>query len=124
MILAGIPPTGGRLTAENLRAHSGDVLANVVAVLFLPLVVVVARLVMNARRGRVVVLARPEPCSMDEAHHALDRLVAAGISAQIVESDDNGLNMWANTRAAGSVTPQERYVIQVPRDQVAAANLV
>jgi hypothetical protein len=47
--------------------------------------------------------------------------VAAGIDAEIVEHDDNGLNMWANTKAGGEVSPDERYVIRVPRSQAAAA---
>jgi hypothetical protein len=61
---------------------------------------------------------------MKEAQHALDRLVAAGIDAEIVEHEDNGLNMWANTKAGGQVTPDERYVIRVPRRQAAAASRI
>ena len=73
---------------------------------------------------RTVVLARPKPCSMAEAQHALDRLVAAGIDAEIVEHADNGMNMWANTKVGGEVTPDERYVIRVPRRQAAVAGRV
>ena len=61
---------------------------------------------------RTTVLARPKPCSFAEAQHSLDRLVAAGIDAEIVEHADNGLNMWANTKVGGEVTPDERYVIR------------
>jgi hypothetical protein len=61
---------------------------------------------------------------MAEAQHALDRLVAAGIDAEIVEHEDNGLNMWANTTVAGEVTPDERYVIRVPRRQAEAAGRI
>ena len=71
---------------------------------------------------RTTVLARPKPCSFAEAQHALDRLVAAGIDAEIVGHADNGLNMWANTQVGGEVTPDERYVIRVPRRQAAAAD--
>lgn len=71
---------------------------------------------------RTTVLARPKPCSSAEAQHSLDRLVAAGIDAEIVEHADNGLNMWANTKVGGEVTPDERYVIRVPRRQAAAAD--
>ena len=63
---------------------------------------------------RTVVMARPKPCSMAEAQHALDRLVAAGIDAEIVEHADNGLNMFANTKVGGEVTPDERHVISRP----------
>jgi hypothetical protein len=87
------------------------------------LVVIVAiRVVPVMRHGRTVVLERPKPCSMHEAEHALDRLLAAGFDAEIVEHDDNGLNMWANTKAGGEVRPDERYVIRVPRRQAAAAS--
>jgi hypothetical protein len=82
------------------------------------------RVVPIVRRGRVVVLERPKPCSMHEAQRALDRLVGAGFDAEIVEHDDNGLNMWANVTAAGEVRPDERYVIQVPRKQAKAASQV
>jgi hypothetical protein len=47
--------------------------------------------------------------------------VAAGIDAEIVEHADNGMNMWANTKVGGEVTPDERYVIRVPRGQADAA---
>ena len=73
---------------------------------------------------RTVVLARPKPCSMGEAQRALDRLVAAGVEAEIVEHEDNGLNMWANTKVGGEVTPDERYVIRVPRRQAEAAGRI
>ena len=48
--------------------------------------------------------------------------MAAGIDAEIVGHADNGLNMWANTQVGGEVTPDERYVIRVPRRQAAAAD--
>jgi hypothetical protein len=70
---------------------------------------------------RTVILPRPAPCSLAEAQHAQDRLVAAGFDAEIVEHDDNGLNMWANTKVGGEVKPDERYVIRVPRSQADAA---
>lgn len=73
---------------------------------------------------RTVVLARPKPCSMADAQHSLDRLVAAGIDAEIVEHEDNGLNMWANTKVGGEVSPDERYVIRVPRRQADAAERI
>jgi len=41
---------------------------------------------------------------MQWSEHALDRSVAVGFDAEIVEHDDNGLNMWANTRVGGEVT--------------------
>ncbi|MFZ4717873.1 MAG: hypothetical protein ACOYMR_00520 [Ilumatobacteraceae bacterium] len=87
-------------------------------------IIVVIRVVPALRRGRTVVLGVPRPCSMAEAQRALDRLVAAGIDAEIVEHEDNGLNMWANTNAGGSVAPDERYVIRVPRRQAEAATRV
>jgi hypothetical protein len=68
-----------------------------------------------------VVLSRPAPCSLAEAQRSQDRLVAAGIEAEVVEHDDNGINMWANTTAGGQVSPSERYVIRVPKDQAALA---
>ena len=68
-----------------------------------------------------VVLSRPSPCSLAEAQRFQDRLVAAGIAAEVVEHDDNGINMWANTTAGGEVAPSERYVIRVPKDQAALA---
>jgi hypothetical protein len=84
-------------------------------------IIVAMRVVPVMRHGRTVVLERPKPCSMREAEHALERLLSAGIDAEIVEHDDNGLNMWANTKAGGEVRPDERYVIRVPRRQAAAA---
>jgi len=93
-------------------------------VIILLMVVFVMRVVPVIRHGRKVVLARPKPCSMNEAQRALDRLIAAGFDAEIVEDADNGLNMWANTMVAGEVKPDERYVIQVPRKQAKAANQV
>jgi len=80
--------------------------------------------VVPMRRGRFVVLDRPKPCSMEEAQHALDRLVAAGFAGEIVEDDDSGINMWANTSAAGEVKPSGRYVIKVPRKHADAASRV
>ena len=88
------------------------------------LVFVLMRVVPTMRRGRYVVLDRPRPCSMEEAQHALDRLVAAGIDGEIAEDDDSGINMWANIGAAGEVKPSGRYVIKVPRKQAAAASRV
>jgi hypothetical protein len=93
-------------------------------VIFWAVVILLVRLVPVLRRGRVVVLDRPKPCSMEEAQRALDRLVAAGFAAEIVEGEDNGLNMWANVKAATEVKPDERYVIQVPRKQAKAASRV
>jgi hypothetical protein len=87
-------------------------------------VIVLVRVVPVLRRGRVVVLDRPKPCSLADAQRSLDRLVAAGFDAEVVEHDDNGMNMWANTRVGGEVHPDERYVIQVPRDQASAARLI
>jgi hypothetical protein len=87
-------------------------------------VIVLVRVVLVLRRGRVVVLDRPKPCSLAEAQRALDRLVSAGFDGEIVEDDDNGMNMWANVRAGGEVRPDERYVIQVPRDQAKAASQI
>jgi hypothetical protein len=94
------------------------------AAIFVLVVIVLVRVVPVVRRGRVVVLDRPKPCSMDEAQSALDRLVAAGIDAEIVEHDDHGINVWANANVATEVRPDERYVIQVPRKQAKAANRV
>ena len=68
-----------------------------------------------------MVLARPKPCSLAEAQQAQDRLVAAGFDAEVVEHADNGVNMWANTSAAGEVHPDGRYVVRVPRRQADAA---
>jgi hypothetical protein len=96
----------------------------VAAVVFWLVVILLVRVVPVVRRGRVVVLDRPKPCSMEEAQRALDRLVDAGFDAEIVVDDDNGLNMWANVKAATSVRPDERYVLQVPRKQARAANQV
>lgn len=92
------------------------------AAIFWLVVISLVRVVPVVRRGRVVVLDRPKPCSFEEAQHALDRLVGAGFDAEIVEGEDNGINMWANVHAAGQVRPDERYVIQVPRKQAKAAN--
>jgi hypothetical protein len=94
------------------------------AAIFWLVVILLVRVVPVLRRGRVVVLDRPKPCSMREAQHALDRLVGAGFDAEIVEGDDNGLNMWANVPVAGQVRPDERYVIQVPRKQAKAASQI
>ena len=58
---------------------------------------------------------------MREAQRAADRLIAAGFDAEVVEADENGLNMWGNTRAGGQVTPDQRYVVRVPRRQAAEA---
>ena len=93
------------------------------AILWL-LVFVLIKVVPVIRRGRVVALDRPKPCSMAEAQHALDRLVAAGFDAEIVEDDDNAINMWANIGGAADVKPAGRYVIQVPRKQAKAAGRV
>ena len=81
------------------------------------------RLVPVLRRGRVVVLDRPRPCSMKEAQRALDRLVSAGIDAEIVEDEGTEINTLTNP-GAGRVGPSALYVIQVPRKQAAAAKLV
>ncbi len=85
---------------------------------------IAVRLPTLLRTGRTVVLPRPHPCSMAEAQRALDRLVAVGIDAEIIEHSDNGANMWANTKAGGEVRPSERYVIRVPRRQAEAASRV
>jgi hypothetical protein len=89
--------------------------------IFTLLAVVVIRLVPVLRRGRVVVLDRPKPCSLQEAQRAADRLISAGFNAEVVEHADNRLNMWANVTVAGQVRPDERYVLQVPRMQAKAA---
>lgn len=94
------------------------------AAIFWVVVIGLVRVVPLVRRGRVVVLDRPKPCSMQEAQRALDRLIGAGFDAEIVEDDDNGINMWANVNVGGQVQPQERYVIQVPRKQAKAASQV
>ena len=93
-----------------------------VGLVFVGIAIFVVRVVPVLRHGRKVVLDRPKPCSMREAQHALDRLIAAGFDAEIVEDGDNGMNMWANATVAGEVKPDERYVIQVPRAQAKAAN--
>jgi hypothetical protein len=87
-------------------------------------VIFVGRVVPVLRHGRKVVLDRPKPCSMREAQHSLDRLVRAGFDAEIVEDADNGMNIWAKRTFAREVKLDERYVIQVPRKQARAANLV
>ena len=92
------------------------------AAIFWLVVILLIRVVPVVRRGRVVVLDRPKPCSMAEAQHALDRLVSAGFDAEIIEDADHGINMWANVPVAGQVRPDERYVIQVPRKQAKTAN--
>jgi len=94
------------------------------AIVFWVVVILLVKVVPVWRRGRVVVLDRPKPCSMEEAQRALDRLVGAGFEAEIVEDENHGLNTWANVEAATSVTPDERYVIQVPRKQAKAASQV
>jgi hypothetical protein len=94
------------------------------AILLVVGVILVVKLVPIARRGRVVILDHPAACSRAEAQHALDRLVAAGIDAEIVEHEDHGIDMWANTPVGGEVAPRERYVIQVPRRQALAARQV
>jgi hypothetical protein len=96
----------------------------VAAAIFWLVVILLVRVVPVMRRGRVVVLDRPKPCSMHDAQRALDRLVGAGFDAEIVEDGDNGMNMWANVPVAGEVRPDERYVIQVPRKQAKAASQV
>ena len=106
-----------------LRLHNVNALNVLVVGLGLwLLVVVLVRLVPTMRGGRFVVLERPRPCSMEEAQHALDRLVAAGFAGEIVEDEDSGINMWANVNAAGEVKPSGRYVIKVPRKQADAAS--
>ena len=85
---------------------------------------VLLRVIPVVRHGRKVVLDRPKPCSMNEVQHALDRLLAAGFDAEIVEDEDSGTNMWANMGVLTEARPDERYVIQVPRKQAKAANLV
>jgi len=91
---------------------------------FWAIVIVAIRVVPVLRHGRRVTLSRPKPCSMLEAQRAADRLIEAGFDAEIVETDENGLNMWANTKAGGQVSPDERYVVRVPRRQAAEASLV
>jgi hypothetical protein len=91
---------------------------------FWAVVIFAIRVMPVLRHGRKVTLPRPKPCSMTEAQRAADRLIEAGFDAEIVETDDNGLNMWANTKAGGQVTPDERYVVRVPRRQAAEASLI
>ena len=78
---------------------------------------VLVRVVPVLRHGRVVVLDHPRPCSMKEAQRALDRLISAGIDAEIIEDEGTDINMF-------TVGPSALYVIQVPRKQAAAAKLV
>jgi hypothetical protein len=111
-----------RRSVHSVRMTVGVALLTM-AIFFL-IVILVVRIVPVVRHGRKVVLARPKPCSMHEAQHALDRLIGAGFDAEIVEDSDNGINMWANTKVGGEVKPDERYVIQVPRKQAKAANQV
>ena len=92
--------------------------------IFWMIVIFVVRVLPAIRHGRKVVLDRPKPCSMHAAQHAADRLIGAGFDAEVVEDGDNGINMWANTTVGGEVKPDERYVIQVPRQQAKAANQV
>jgi hypothetical protein len=84
------------------------------------LVFVAIRFVPVLRHGRTVTLSHPRPCSMHEAQRFADRLIADGFDAEVVEHDDNGMNMWANTKAGGEVRPDERYVVRVPRKQATA----
>lgn len=91
---------------------------------FWAIVILAMRVLPVIRHGRQVTLPRPKPCSMVEAQRAADRLIEAGFEAQIAETDENGLNMWANTTAGGQVKPDERYVVRVPRRQAADASLV
>lgn len=91
---------------------------------FWVVVIVAIRVVPVLRHGRKVTLPRPRPCSLIEAQRAADRLIEAGFEAEIAETDDNGLNMWANTKVGGEVHPDERYVVRVPRRQAAEASLV
>jgi hypothetical protein len=100
----------------------GEIL--VVLLGFWAVVIFAVRVVPVLRHGRKVTLSRPKPCSMQEAQRAADRLIAAGFDAEIVEHDDNGLNMWANTKVGGEVKPDERYVIRVPRRQAAPASRI
>jgi hypothetical protein len=91
---------------------------------FWAIVIFAIRVVPVIRHGRKVTLSRPKPCSMLEAQRAADRLIEAGFDAEIAETDDNGLNMWANTPTGAQVRPFERYVVRVPRRQAAEASLV
>ncbi len=92
--------------------------------LFFLVVAALVRLVPRLKRGRVVVLDRPAPGPRARAEEAVDRLVAAGIPAEIVEHADHGLNVFANTRVGGSPRLAERYVVQVPRARAEAASHV
>jgi hypothetical protein len=85
-------------------------------------VVFFLRVVPVLRRGRVVVLDRPKPCSMHEAQHALDRLIRAGFDAEIVESAGNAVNLFSDPAKVHGILPDKRYVIQVPRKQAKAAS--
>ena len=87
---------------------------------FWVLVFLAVRVLPVIRHGRTVTLSHPRPCSMQEAQRFADRLIADGFDAEVVEHDDNGMNMWANTKAGGEVRPDERYVVRVPREQAAA----
>lgn len=91
---------------------------------FWAIVILAMRVLPVIRHGRKVTLPCPQPCSMIEAQRAADRLIEAGFEAEIAETDENGLNMWANTTAGGQVKPDERYVVRVPRRQAADASLV
>lgn len=79
------------------------------------------RVVPVLRHGRTTTLPRPAPGPLADAQRAADKLIAAGFDAEVVEHDDHGINMWANTEAGGSVRPSERYVVRVPRRQADAA---
>jgi hypothetical protein len=48
------------------------------AAIFCLVMILLIRVVPVVRRGRVVVLNRPKPCSMEEAQRSLDRLVGRG----------------------------------------------
>lgn len=85
---------------------------------------VLVRVVPVLRRGRVVVLDHPRPCSMKEAQRALDRLISAGIDAEIIEDEGTDINRFTNPAERRGVGPSALYVIQVPRKQAAAAKLV
>jgi len=110
-------------------AHSGgmrwhDWRGLVVGLTVCVVLIIVVRIRPVFRRGRVVVLDRPKPCSMEDAQRALDRLVEAGFDGEIVEDDRNGMNMWANVHGGGEVRPDERYVVRVPRAQAKAAGRI
>ena len=119
------------LTRRSEHSHRVPRLHNVnavnvllIGVLLWLLVFALIKVVPVIRRGRVVALDRPKACSMAEAQHALDRLVAAGFDAEIVEDDDDAINVWANVGGAAEVRPARRYVIQVPRKQAKAASRI